>query len=101
MACRRIRSFTPLRLVSLLAWRRTAYCRSDRKSTRLNSSHQIISYAVFCLKKKKKLITADGSLKGLNSTQTEHHLTVSVKKLSATVVDRLRLALRDAQRNQI
>src|SRR5438552_5689772 len=30
----------------------------DRKSTRLNSSHQIISYAVFCLKKKKKKITA-------------------------------------------
>src|SRR5207244_10732666 len=29
----------------------------DRKSTRLNSSHQIISYAVFCLKKKKKKTT--------------------------------------------
>src|SRR5258708_14372870 len=29
--------------------------RTDRKSTRLNSSHQIISYAVFCLKKKKVL----------------------------------------------
>src|SRR5207244_11699335 len=28
--------------------------RADRKSTRLNSSHQIISYAVFCLKKKIK-----------------------------------------------
>src|SRR5438552_12364284 len=28
----------------------------DRKSTRLNSSHQIISYAVFCLKKKKNRI---------------------------------------------
>src|SRR5258708_28721708 len=28
--------------------------RSDRKSTRLNSSHQIISYAVFCLKKKTR-----------------------------------------------
>src|SRR5574341_2136269 len=28
--------------------------RTDRKSTRLNSSHQLISYAVFCLKKKKK-----------------------------------------------
>src|SRR5947208_9247447 len=28
----------------------------DRKSTRLNSSHQIISYAVFCLKKKKALV---------------------------------------------
>src|SRR3990170_970311 len=27
--------------------------RRDRKSTRLNSSHQIISYAVFCLKKKR------------------------------------------------
>src|SRR2546426_7705409 len=29
----------------------------DRKSTRLNSSHLVISYAVFCLKKKKKKIT--------------------------------------------
>src|SRR5947208_14975470 len=31
--------------------------RLDRKSTRLNSSHQIISYAVFCLKKKNILLT--------------------------------------------
>src|SRR5258708_29810796 len=30
--------------------------RGDRKSTRLNSSHQIISYAVFCLKKKNQSI---------------------------------------------
>src|SRR5690625_5184378 len=29
--------------------------RKDRKSTRLNSSHVAISYAVFCLKKKKKI----------------------------------------------
>src|SRR5947207_10002107 len=29
---------------------------ADRKSTRLNSSHTVISYAVFCLKKKKKMI---------------------------------------------
>src|SRR2546426_5306779 len=28
----------------------------DRKSTRLNSSHLVISYAVFCLKKKKQLV---------------------------------------------
>src|SRR3712207_7139285 len=28
-------------------------CREDRKSTRLNSSHTVISYAVFCLKKKQ------------------------------------------------
>src|SRR6266576_5612195 len=32
------------------------WCPLDRKSTRLNSSHVEISYAVFCLKKKKKLI---------------------------------------------
>src|SRR3954462_12101030 len=31
--------------------------RSDRKSTRLNSSHTIISYAVFCLKKKQTYAT--------------------------------------------
>src|SRR5258708_28602178 len=35
-------------------WPRRTRRGSDRKSTRLNSSHQIISYAVFCLKKKKK-----------------------------------------------
>src|SRR6266536_3893662 len=36
---------------------RDARCRSggDRKSTRLNSSHEWISYAVFCLKKKKMI----------------------------------------------
>src|SRR5258708_15238500 len=33
---------------------------TDRKSTRLNSSHQIISYAVFCLKKKKRQLTSLG-----------------------------------------
>src|SRR2546427_572117 len=31
-------------------------CKRDRKSTRLNSSHSQISYAVFCLKKKKIII---------------------------------------------
>src|SRR5438094_8177223 len=34
--------------------RRPPRPREDRKSTRLNSSHRTISYAVFCLKKKKK-----------------------------------------------
>src|SRR5258708_29305183 len=38
----------------------------DRKSTRLNSSHQIISYAVFCLKKKKH-----------RNTQPVHHLPLA------------------------
>src|SRR5687768_17930264 len=35
-------------------WRRSGRLGADRKSTRLNSSHGYISYAVFCLKKKKK-----------------------------------------------
>src|SRR2546428_6374949 len=37
------------------------YRKGDRKSTRLNSSHDQISYAVFCLKKKKRLKTFTGS----------------------------------------
>src|SRR2546426_1899554 len=41
---------------------RFSLVRVDRKSTRLNSSHLVISYAVFCLKKKKKNI----ELLGLN-----------------------------------
>src|SRR5256885_4090194 len=34
----------------------------DRKSTRLNSSHLVISYAVFCLKKKKTLLVGAGRI---------------------------------------
>src|SRR5438132_8829512 len=33
---------------------------ADRKSTRLNSSHTVISYAVFCLKKKKNVFRSSG-----------------------------------------
>src|SRR2546422_8487826 len=36
------------------SWRSSYWPTTDRKSTRLNSSHGYISYAVFCLKKKKK-----------------------------------------------
>src|SRR5256885_10145800 len=36
--------------------------RPDRKSTRLNSSHLVISYAVFCLKKKRQISYADFTL---------------------------------------
>src|SRR5256885_13077858 len=38
----------------------TGITRRDRKSTRLNSSHLVISYAVFCLKKKKLCLTPTG-----------------------------------------
>src|SRR2546422_6086933 len=44
--------------ISYRFWRRNLYEILDRKSTRLNSSHGYISYAVFCLKKKKKFGTA-------------------------------------------
>src|SRR5256885_13225838 len=37
--------------------RPTIVMAQDRKSTRLNSSHLVISYAVFCLKKTKKLVS--------------------------------------------
>src|SRR5438034_2584216 len=38
----------------------------DRKSTRLNSSHTVISYAVFCLKKKKKSAAAEMTTQDVN-----------------------------------
>src|SRR5258708_21010321 len=52
-------------------WLQSVARKTDRKSTRLNSSHQIISYAVFCLKKKKNhqspkysTITQEGQPRG-------------------------------------
>src|SRR3989442_6451070 len=47
--------------------------RKDRKSTRLNSSHVRISYAVFCLKKKKKTIRGERLTPLL--TRNDHHST--------------------------
>src|SRR5438132_10023252 len=45
----------------------------DRKSTRLNSSHTVISYAVFCLKKKKK--TSNVRISKCHMPQTCTHCT--------------------------
>src|SRR5947208_11250144 len=54
--------------------RRGSQWREDRKSTRLNSSHQIISYAVFCLKKKKKKkIKISMSLKKQQTKLRKHY----------------------------
>src|SRR5438477_8628372 len=44
---------------------------TDRKSTRLNSSHMSISYAVFCLKKKKKKQIVQQNRIQLNVTQNQ------------------------------
>src|SRR5207244_12113042 len=46
---------------------------TDRKSTRLNSSHQIISYAVFCLKKKKNMVLYRTYSTRQLSTRRIHH----------------------------
>src|SRR5258708_26878112 len=53
--------------------------RLDRKSTRLNSSHQIISYAVFCLKKKNQATTPQAP----DPARREHSRRVS--RRSATL----------------
>src|SRR2546428_9663202 len=47
----------------------------DRKSTRLNSSHDQISYAVFCLKKKKKNHTSSASLVSNRCLKIVGHMT--------------------------
>src|SRR5256885_8470754 len=43
-------------------WRLASLPQSDRKSTRLNSSHLVISYAVFCLKNKTTPWTVHGTI---------------------------------------
>src|SRR5438105_11642867 len=54
-----VRMFAQGKLESAVAIGRT---QKDRKSTRLNSSHEWISYAVFCLKKKKKTHTCSNNM---------------------------------------
>src|SRR5574340_1499848 len=53
--------------------RRNSRKTTDRKSTRLNSSHQKISYAVFCLKKKKKKRAKENSKNKKKPTQQKGH----------------------------
>src|SRR5256885_9251657 len=50
----------------------------DRKSTRLNSSHLVISYAVFCLKKKKKKVAY------LLENDDESNLNSSIKNMRSS-----------------
>src|SRR5258708_21571522 len=47
--------------------------RIDRKSTRLNSSHQIISYAVFCLKNKNNTVTQTGAKRNIKLREAEFY----------------------------
>src|SRR4051812_50008967 len=50
----------------------------DRKSTRLNSSHMSISYAVFCLKKKKK----NNKSRVMNTAQKDHSAKYILPRIS-------------------
>src|SRR2546429_2830031 len=56
-------------------WQRALRLAGDRKSTRLNSSHGYISYAVFCLKKKKKYQNAIKCTLDCCTDTTVSHIT--------------------------
>src|SRR5438067_8532772 len=68
----------------------TIPCGSDRKSTRLNSSHVSISYAVFCLKKKKEQRRALLELPGL-----------ILEELNAVAISRLPSRLPDIPEERV
>src|SRR5437588_4447436 len=65
----------PCQKLEAMWWRpsldaRDGAANSDRKSTRLNSSHTVISYAVFCLKKKNKRKNPQDSSHSYHLTRT-------------------------------
>src|SRR5256885_12138559 len=57
-------------LLAQLRGQSEAVVQADRKSTRLNSSHLVISYAVFCLKKKKNYNTTHTNKSSYHNTRT-------------------------------
>src|SRR5436305_8882550 len=66
----------------------------DRKSTRLNSSHVKISYAVFCLKKNKNSITdAIGKIDGCIFTQNITHVWLHQQKFINNVIEKNKTAM--------
>src|SRR5438034_5505297 len=82
-----------LRQVVRDLWRRLARgavlheLHPDRKSTRLNSSHTVISYAVFCLKKKKKSKTIHKKKKKKNI----QILAINLRSICSDIVNTTRL----------
>src|SRR5438552_8295114 len=67
-----------------VAKRNVIFSALDRKSTRLNSSHQIISYAVFCLKKKISIADSSEKTRTYNFPQdlvTDHRTSITVHNL--------------------
>src|SRR3989440_7304643 len=66
----------------------------DRKSTRLNSSHDQISYAVFCLKKKKRLTHLGAHVQERARNQPARHVQRETPAHDRTAVPVLRQGLR-------
>src|SRR5256885_6020350 len=64
----------------------------DRKSTRLNSSHLVISYAVFCLKKKNKIFVIHSLAKNITEREV---LALRYSPHLSSVCDILRIAQDD------
>src|SRR2546421_1708774 len=62
-----------LQVLSNLLNNAIKYSPEDRKSTRLNSSHDQISYAVFCLKKKKYPSTSRSEKRAMHRLRVEEH----------------------------
>src|SRR2546429_6838467 len=61
---------------------------ADRKSTRLNSSHGYISYAVFCLKKKKKIVNEllFTNAPPIASDDALVHVTMTLRASNVTII---------------
>src|SRR5438874_9563422 len=68
--CVRLRVYYPRHAWTLNVYFLASSFDRDRKSTRLNSSHVEISYAVFCLKKKKRLIVLRPDAESDRNTST-------------------------------
>src|SRR2546430_10389126 len=63
--------------------RQPAQLIGDRKSTRLNSSHSQISYAVFCLKKKHTILNSSGNLAYVSTFEIPYIRTYTSIKSTA------------------
>src|SRR5262245_62278682 len=72
--------------------------REDRKSTRLNSSHLGISYAVFCLKKKNQIAQNDRVGRSKNVCQRRRHRKALDENANAALMARHRVQERHIKR---
>src|SRR5437762_1832366 len=79
----------------IAATRKNRLKNRDRKSTRLNSSHRCISYAVFCLKKKNKTKTPKTYMSESNTNLTDRGRSAEVRSEDGAVGRTYRYSDRD------